>query len=324
VEAVPASLDLSTADLPLTLRGTLAAYSHVAAKRRFSRKRWYYLQAATEHLLAAAAIVDLGYASKAFFYVVDKNEARFLAHHSALMPGGMGGSVERPSEARDRGERASVFRSPLLAVRVKRTALGAFSVRASSLSSRLELRFDPAAEPIVAAAHLKEGGTHLTEKNLSYIVRGFANVGGRIHDFSGGCGSSDFSDGIVARHTTWRWVSFSGYAGSKRIGLNLVQGFLGAPECTLWIDGGVEVQGEAIVDKPANPTDAWHIRTSDGRIDLRFTPICVHEERTNLWLVKSQFVQPVGSFSGVVKSNAHGELRLEDILGVCEDQDVVW
>ena len=65
----------------------------------------------------------------------------------------------------------------------------------------------------------------------------------------------------------------------------------------------------------------WRL-VGDG-IDLAFRPGGVHAQRTNLLVVKSRFVQPVGVFTGTVRVSGR-DVQVESLPGVVEDQDVLW
>ncbi len=72
------------------------------------------------------------------------------------------------------------------------------------------------------------------------------------------------------------------------------------------------------------PDRPWNVRTADGAIDATFTPGAVHEERRNLVVVASRFVQPCGAWSGTLALPDRAPLVIERALGVVEDQDVTW
>ena len=65
----------------------------------------------------------------------------------------------------------------------------------------------------------------------------------------------------------------------------------------------------------------WRL-TADG-IDLTFEPGGLHAQSTNLLVVKSRFVQPVGTFTGTVRVGGR-DVRVVGLPGVVEDQDVLW
>src|SRR5271154_5982489 len=67
-------------------------------KLPFRRKAWVYALVSTPEVVLSAAVVDLGYASNAFFTVVDLREKRALVDFGAVGPSGPFASVnERPA-----------------------------------------------------------------------------------------------------------------------------------------------------------------------------------------------------------------------------------
>ena len=57
-------------------------------------------------------------------------------------------------------------------------------------------------------------------------------------------------------------------------------------------------------------------------VDLRLVPAAMHAETTNLGLVRSRFVQPLGAFHGTLRFGAE-TVSVDGLGGVTEHQDVV-
>jgi hypothetical protein len=53
-------------------------------------------------------------------------------------------------------------------------------------------------------------------------------------------------------------------------------------------------------------------------------PGAVHEERRDLLIVGSRFVQPCGAWSGRLTVPGRPPIVIDHALGVTEDQDVTW
>ena len=60
-----------------------------------------------------------------------------------------------------------------------------------------------------------------------------------------------------------------------------------------------------------------------GRVRLRFEPVAAHDERIDLKVLRSLFIQPVGHFSGEIDVDGRTYV-LDRLPGVVEDQDIVW
>ena len=203
----------------------------------------------------------------------------------------------------------------------------ALVVRATmrDLTLRLELDERAAPPPMTAIAPVEGGIVNLTEKRALMPVRGSLLARGRRFSLDGAQGGLDFTHGLLARETAWNWAFMMGRTkAGERIGLNLVQGFVGEPECVLFVGDELVPLAEGRFEYEREATHRpWRVRTADGAVDLTFTPGATHREEQNLGLVSSRFLQPVGAFSGVIR--AGGETHeIEHALGVVEDQRVRW
>jgi hypothetical protein len=152
-----------------------------------------------------------------------------------------------------------------------------------------------------------------TRKQAGVPVSGTVRIDGREWHIDGPLGFVDESAGYHARHTRWRWSAGIGRArDGRRVAWNLVEGVHDAPvssERTVWVDGEPhEVEPQPFADD----------LSSVG--DLRFSEWCAREEHRNLLLMRSDYRQPFGSFSGRLP----GGLELESGYGVMEWHDVRW
>jgi uncharacterized protein DUF2804 len=123
----------------------------------------------------------------------------------------------------------------------------------------------------------------------------------------------DESAGHHARHTAWRWSAGVGFAVSgEAVAWNLVDGVHDAPtgsERAVWIDGEPH-------EVPPQPFAADLSAVGD----LRFTREAVRAKRENFVLVRSDYEQPFGTFSGELP--VAGALR--EGWGVMERHEVYW
>jgi Protein of unknown function (DUF2804) len=152
-----------------------------------------------------------------------------------------------------------------------------------------------------------------TRKQAGIPVSGTVRVDGREHRVEGPLGFVDESAGYHARRTTWRWSAGIGRARDGRaVAWNLVEGVHDAPtasERTVWVEGDPhEVEPQAFA------ADLSAVG------DLRFTEWSAREDHTNRLVMRSDYRQPFGSFSGSVP----GGIELESGYGVMEWHDVRW
>jgi hypothetical protein len=291
------------------------------------RKRWIYVAVASEEILAALAVAELGYVATSFAFVYERASGRLLADRSAMAPPFMVRVGDRAGEGH-----ATRFRAPGASVRVERAAgAGAYAVDAEFRGLKLWAHLDAAAAPPALSAVVPLGVTrggqlvNATEKRALLPVRGDVTVAGRRFSLDGALAGYDYTHGLLARHTAWKWAFGLGHArGGERVAFNLTEGFVGERECAAWVGDALVPLGAARFEfAPERPLDPWRVRTDDGAVDLRFVPGGMHAERKNLGLVASRFVQAAGAWSGLLRVPGH-ELALEGVLGVTEDQDVLW
>jgi hypothetical protein len=313
--------DLPPVDLASLGKRPLFSFLH--------RKRWVFVTITEGELILVLAIVHLGYAVSSFFFAFDRAAGRMLIDRSHVGLPFLGNINDAPGE----GASAS-FQDPLrrTSLRVERP-LGAAAYRVEIRAPDMELDAllgtagaPPAASAIVSLAGPSEGLVHATQKQALLEVTGEARIAGQRRALAGGLAGIDYSQGFVPRHTTWKWAFALGHARTgERVGLNLVEGFVGAPECAIWIDGDLHPLAEGrFASDAARPLEPWSIQTADGCADLRFVPGALHTEHRNLRLVSSSYVLPVGSLSGTVRVEGTGSLELERVLGVVEEQRVLW
>lgn len=304
--------------------------------RLLHHKRWFYVAVQSEARFLGAAIVDLGYVGNGFVLCGDTRAGRVLWDHAVLAPPWavrVGDCAADEAELRGGGARLHLSRTE---------AGGARELTVEASGLRLRARLSPGAAPpisaITAPGQLGAGLCSATEKQALLLVEGELILDGVRHSLDGGLGGLDYTNGLLARHTAWRWAFLLGHAqGGQPVALNLVQGFVGAAECAVWVGDQLIPLGEGRMQfDPDRPAAApWHIVSEGGdggsRADLRFVPVGAHEERRDLGIAAARFVQPVGRFEGTIRLGGQGagrlsgtELVLHGVPGVVEDQDVRW
>ena len=311
-----------------SFRGALARvdYAALGASRAFRfahHKRWVYAAVATDEIFVATAIVDLGYACNAFAFVLHKETKALLVDCSAVVPG-FAGAV---SDTSGPGLSAT-FRSLGIDASILRGSDDdgyelRFKARGLFIDARLDAR--TLSPPISAIATLGDGLVSATEKRTLLSAAGSVDVGGRRFSLDGAVAGFDYTNGLLARNTTWNWAFLMGRAKSgERVALNLVQGFVGEPECGVWVDEEIHPvsEGRFAFDR-SDAMKPWRVTSRAGEVELEFEPMGVHRDASNLGLVRSRFVQPSGVFRGTI-TVAGRRLELDAQLGVVEDQSVVW
>ncbi|HEY8041495.1 MAG TPA: DUF2804 domain-containing protein [Polyangiaceae bacterium] len=295
-----------------------------ATARTLRHKRWLYVAIASDDLYVALAVVRLGYAASAFVYVYDGAARTLLARRSwmsapfAAVVGDTGGE----------GCRAS-FQTRTVSVLVERARRDPYygvhvETRGLSLNASLDATAAPPA--IGAVAEVAPGRFDATEKRALLTTRGALRIDGKSRSLDGALAGYDFTSGMLARRTTWRWgFALGRLEGGVPFALNLVEGFVGEAECAAWVGRELVGLGEGRFSfDRARPMEPWGVTTTDGAADLTLTPGAVHQEKREMVVVASRFVQPCGAWSGTLALPGRAPLTIERALGVTEDQDVTW
>jgi hypothetical protein len=173
----------------------------------------------------------------------------------------------------------------------------------------LSLGASPAIE--VVSPH---GSSYIwTRKQAGVPVSATIHLPQANYSIEGDFGFVDESAGYHARHTVWRWSAGIGRLRDGRaVAWNLVDGVHDAPASS---ERSVWVEGEPHEVEPVEFAD--DLSSVGG---LRFSEWCAREDHTNRLIMRSDYRQPFGSFTGELP----GGLELESGYGVMEWHDVRW
>jgi hypothetical protein len=292
--------------------------------RRFHHKRWHYVALACDEVFCAVAIVDLGWTSTAFAYVFARRERTLIA--SFAQDGVPGWSASLAAH----GGGDSRFRFPGSRIDIRGAEQGACALVLACPGLSINARFARPAPQLLATGLVAGGAVHATQKSGGMALQGEVLVDGRSGErtgprrfsLEGGVASVDYSNGLLARETDWRWACAHGLD----LGFNLQAGYFGANENALWLDGKIIPLGAARFDfDAAAPMQPWHVHTEDGLLDLHFTPEGLRRDDKNLLIAVSKYVQPIGTFSGWVKAHAGAPpIAVDRLAGVTEDHHSRW
>ncbi len=285
--------------------------------RRFHHKKWHYVALATDEVFCAVAIVDLGWIGSCFAYAFDRRDEDMLANFSQE---GLPGVAARVAE--NVGGR-SLFQSRGTRIAIEAAGDGLYRLELASPYLEIDARFGPPSAPLLLAAGPVDGGAiHATQKSSGMPLAGEVRLWRGEYRLDGGVASFDYSNGLLARNTAWRWAS----GHSLELGFNLQAGYFGAHENALWLDGQLHPLGPAhfIYDRH-DPLSDWHIFTEDDLLELYFTPEGARRQDKNLLVAASRYLQPVGTFTGWVRSSAEAPKRVvSKLVGVTEEHASKW
>jgi hypothetical protein len=283
--------------------------------RRFHHKRWHYVAMSSGELFCAVAIVDLGWTSTAFAYAFDRRTRKIVASYSQDGLPGMSATLA------DSAGQGSRFRMLANTISIAPDG-GGFALTLRCPGFAIDAHFGGDAPLLLAVGPVAAGSMHATQKSGGLPLEGRVKIGAASYSLDGGVASFDYSNGLLARETDWRWASAHGMG----IGFNLQAGYFGAAENALWIDGGIVALGAAeFAYDAADPLAPWQVRTDDGLLDLVFHPEGARREDKDLLVAASRYVQPIGTFSGTVRAAPGApQRRIEALAGVTEDHSSRW
>jgi hypothetical protein len=292
-------------------------------RRTLHHKRWMYVALASEDTFVALCVIRFGYAASTFAFAYDRKSDRMLVDRSSVAPPyacEIGDAAGEGCVARYRAGRSRVSIA-------RGSGATRYAVDARLPGFELDVRLETAAAPpaITAIARLPGDLLSTTEKRTLLTAEGGLVVEGRRRALDGALAGYDYTNGMLARHTAWQWAFLLGRARTgEKVALNLVQGFVGEPECAAWIEGEVHPLAEGrFAFERESPMAPWRVSSADGAVDLTFRPGGIHAERKNLGVVTTRFLQPVGTYSGRLRAGGR-DLEIDRALGVAEDQDARW
>jgi hypothetical protein len=291
--------------------------------KRYRLKEWHYVSFTTDEWYLAVGLVQLGYVANLFSYAVDRLEKRPAFEYGALSP--LGKALRfAPSSVHG----TSTWRSRTASVTIDARDGWDLELDIPLGDERLRGRAHIGARESLAMLHrLAPQRVAYTHKAAAWPASGYLELGTRPIRLDGALAASDWTRSQANRITEWKWASLSGFAqGGTAIGLNLSAQVYDdekghSLENAMWIDGRVRRLGGARFVLPVDPTrEPWMIRSIDGdEIELEFQPLGAREERTNFGVVRTEFVQPYGNFSGRVQG-----YDVTGCFGVVETHLAVW
>ncbi len=291
--------------------------------KRYRLKEWHYISFTTDEWFVAVGLVQLGYVANLFAYAVDRVQGTGAVEHGTLSPLGRAlifapSSVRGGTSWRSRGATVSIDADAGWKVRLD-IPLGAARLRGHA---RIGAR-----ESLAVLHRLGPRRVAYTHKAAGWPAFGQLELGGRTIRLDGGLAASDWTRSQATRITEWKWASFSSVQpDGTPVGLNLSAQVYEdehghSVENAFWSKGRVRRLRGVAFDVPANTkTERWRIRSLDtDEVDLEFEPLGAREEHTNFGLVRTDFVQPYGRFSGRVCGH-----DVTDAFGVVEAHLSVW
>ncbi|MEZ8722787.1 DUF2804 domain-containing protein [Vibrio pomeroyi] len=289
-------------------------------QKHFHYKQFQFVSIVTETHIIGVAIADIRYLSSAFCYIYDiqNNE---LEECSWLRPLGLDKQVTNsPFEGITHIARQSI----VFDIEDEQWKV---SINTKLIKAKVCLEPKSDSLPMAMCSPTGYSGWTYTQKHNALKVTGSIEINQQPISLDQARAGYDFSAGYMRRETSWRWASINTKSNNTDIGLNLAAGVneTGGCENVLWINGTRHLLNAVQFTFSRQDTNLpWKITSQDGRINLTFTPLNKRSEKLNLWLLKSNFRQFVGHFSGSIQDNSGITHKLDHVLGLTEDHFARW
>lgn len=295
-------------------------------RQYFDYKQFQFVSVISDNYIIGVALADIRYLGSAFCYVYDiQNNA--LIEETWLRPF----SIDTATSPSPYSSVAHIGGKDVQFNIVD----GQWQVVLNTRNVKADLRLLPFPNqslPLSMCTPTGYNGWTYTQKHNALRIEGNLSVLDNNVDLTRSLASYDFSAGYMRRETSWRWASINHKAKGTTLGLNLAAGVneTGSCENVFWVNGERHLLGPVHFDfvrsndKEAQEPTRWRIYSDDGQVDLEFQSINCRSEKLNLWLLKSNFRQFIGHFSGYIQDDQGTIHRLNNAIGLTEDHFARW
>ena len=295
------------------------------------KKRWNFWGITNDACAFSVLLVDLDYIGLAKAYFLEYETKRFI-EQTITVPLGRGCDLPE-TVSRDVVFESKAMRLSFLdeqgntRIRVQSPAFGG-----TKLSAELLVERPKGHETVNVVIPWSEHQFNYNSKQFCLPATGTASLGAQAFSFEPGKAFAclDFSRGIWPYSTFWNWAFFSGMQDGHTIGINLGGSWTdgtGMTENGICVDGRVSKIGEdlAFSYDPSDLMKPWTITAPvSGRIDLRLVPFFERVAITNRLIIRSEFRQVFGRFSGILVPDGGEAIEVEDIIGWVEQHRARW
>lgn len=301
------------------------------AVRKLRLKVWQHYAFVTPDFYFGTVILNAHFTANTFFLAFDRRSARLSQHRRMLMPRQAAVAetlFDGHSRVRAGGYSLDYFNHidrgyHEIKVDIK-AARGLPAVRgAVKVLENLD-----EVQPLIACLPLGKDRAMYTHKVVC-PAEGELNVGGetvRI-DPARDTALVDVHRATYPRHFWWKWANFAGFDSSGRIvGANLTDNLIKDQknwnENAIWAGGKISLLGPVRFEfDPANTMKPWKMRDSEGRVELDFVPEAEKTEILNLGIIRTNYRQPFGKFTGFLVDDSGARHEIRSVFGVAEHMD---
>ncbi len=299
---------------------------------RFREKRWCYTGIIHPEIIFGCAVIHLGYIAGAFVFAFDRAQKKMKEYSFACPPFGQARHDRSP-------ENGICSYKSLCGELVlkhckkngKRFIKAEFTKPGRVLTADIEIT-DPenSPSPVHFLMETENSQNAVTTKTAGLKAEGMISVNRKNFrlDPENTFAVFDWTNGFFPRQTFWNWACGAGFSeDGTKVAFNFSRGVYekGLLENIIWINGIPHETGQIIFSYDSkNPDRQWHITCADRSVDLVFTPEGMRRASENFGIIQSSFIQPCGTFSGVIKIQNSSPCYLTCTGGVVEEHYARW
>ncbi|MFB6264303.1 MAG: DUF2804 domain-containing protein [Bradymonadaceae bacterium] len=291
-----------------------------AGSRLLREKQWQSFAVADRQVACGGTLLDAQYATTLFLWVFDRLAERMIADEAEVFPPFVAGIADDLS-----ARRAAVLRGLRRQFAISREDPATeVEIDIADIHVKLELHTD-GPPPLTAICPIEgedEQGVNITQKQVCLPARGHVSAEGRTFDISEpATGYLDHSHGLLNRETEWDWAIAGGRLDDgSPIGFNLSSDFTGCRQNAVWLGDDLRRAPPVTFDFDTSTRDPRvAIRSEDGSIDLSLSVETTRRRNTDLRVITSDYLQPIGRWHGrLIDREAH------DLFGLAERHRARW
>ncbi|MBI5961672.1 MAG: DUF2804 domain-containing protein [Chloroflexi bacterium] len=182
-------------------------------------------------------------------------------------------------------------------------------------------------QPLIAVLPVNDHRRPMYTHKIACPVEGQLEVGERSWVLSRNqhWALVDVQKTFYPHNSFWKWATFAGMdQDGVPVAINLTHNMIRDDdrwnECCAWVDGRLSLFSAARFEyDPAAIQHPWRIYTTDGRVELTFTPEGERADRINLaGVVTSDFHQPFGTYQGYFVDDGGQGHTIDRVFGIAE------
>lgn len=297
--------------------------------RSLRLKEWEHFSIIHDEFFCGLAVFDARFMAISSCYVVNRRTGQLVGHSRTAF---RRGAVHVPEQLR-RGD--GFFRQPGYRVDLRNHLDdGTHQVRVDICASHRQppiraafvVREDTARfQPLIAVLPVNDHRRPMYTHQNACPVEGQLQVGEQTWDLDPGrtWALVDAHKAFYPRKASWKRASFAGRdADGVPVAITLTQNVIRDDEQWnangFWADGCLTLLGAARFEfDPRQTLQPWHLTTTDGRVDLIFSPDGEHVGQLNTaGLLSYSFHQPFGTYRGRVTDDAGEIYAVDGLFGV--------